>query len=446
MVARAFDDLWSHPQTRPLTPDWIAAYAARRRGAPLTNLAQRIVADEAPAPPPEPHAIQPPLPVLFVASLMEILGEGQLARLGKVLMGLSLILIGLDLMQAASAGLDDYVTSDWLPGDSWAGRLVMVVIGLVLVAIMQSSAPGFALTLILLGSGALSFGQAAAMVVGMNVGTTLTGFLASLGGSSEMRRAAIANLMFNFILAVLAFPLIDLLAPFLHNAVTGPDDQTALVLFHTGLNVLDAAMFLPFTRPFAALVIWLVPDRAVTLAAALDPQLLTDSGAALDAAARTATAITLDRACVAGCTGAARPAPVGRPARSGGTGPQGARDVAFAAALTARPARAAETDGRADASDRSYRPLGRAVPRAKPHRPSGRQSAIGPTCTGHCRDPCPAAKAWSGCAPVCTHPRTCLAPTARSIFARTWRQDQPCRHLSRNRRAAVAGPGRRTRV
>lgn len=57
-VARAFDDLWSHPRTRPLTQDWITAYAARRQGAPLTDLAQKIVADEPPAPLPEPHAIQ----------------------------------------------------------------------------------------------------------------------------------------------------------------------------------------------------------------------------------------------------------------------------------------------------------------------------------------------------------------------------------------------------
>ncbi|RGP36370.1 Na/Pi cotransporter family protein [Pseudotabrizicola alkalilacus] len=232
------------------------------------------------------------LPVLFVASLMGILGEGQLARLGRMLAGLSLLFIGLDLMQAASAGVEDFVPLDWLPGDTWAGRLAMAAIGLVLVAIMQSSSAGIALTLVLLGSGTLSFGQAAAMVVGMNMGTTLTGFLASLGGGSEMLRAALANLLFNFISALLAFSLLNLLAPLLHNPVTGPDDQTALVLFHTALNVLGAALFLPLTKPFGALVTWLVPDRPVTLAMALDPQLLADSGTALDAAARTATAIT----------------------------------------------------------------------------------------------------------------------------------------------------------
>ncbi|MDO8884681.1 MAG: Na/Pi symporter [Pseudotabrizicola sp.] len=267
------------------------------------------------------------LPVLFVASLMGVLGEGPLARWGRMLAGLSLLFIGLDLMQASSAGVDNLVTSDWLPADTWVGRLVMVAIGLGLVVIMQSSSAGIALVLVLLGSGALNFGQAAAMVVGLNIGTTLTGLLASLGGSGEMLRAALANLLFNLIVATLALPLIDLLAPLLHNQATGPDDQTAIVLFHTGLNVLGAALFLPLTKPFAALVIWLVPDRPVTLAAALDPQLLADSGTALDAAARTATAITeaIGKALQAALT------------------PQGVRDLRPLAALPGRvePARKA---------------------------------------------------------------------------------------------------------
>lgn len=58
VVASAFDQLWTHPQTRQLTADWITGYAQRRRSAPLTDLAQRIVADEPPAPPPLPHRIQ----------------------------------------------------------------------------------------------------------------------------------------------------------------------------------------------------------------------------------------------------------------------------------------------------------------------------------------------------------------------------------------------------
>ena len=57
-VEIAFEALLAHPQTKPLTPDWIARYLARRRTAPLPEFAQRVVADEAPQLPPQPHHIQ----------------------------------------------------------------------------------------------------------------------------------------------------------------------------------------------------------------------------------------------------------------------------------------------------------------------------------------------------------------------------------------------------
>ena len=57
-VAPAFEALLAHPQTRALTPDWIAAYAARRRATPLTDMAQRIVSDEPHPSPPLPHGVQ----------------------------------------------------------------------------------------------------------------------------------------------------------------------------------------------------------------------------------------------------------------------------------------------------------------------------------------------------------------------------------------------------
>ncbi|WP_135448233.1 Na/Pi cotransporter family protein [Tabrizicola caldifontis] len=231
------------------------------------------------------------LPVLFLAALTGIFGEGRLARWGRMLAGLSLLFIGLDLMQASMAGMEGMITPDRLPDDGWGGRLVLVALGLGLTAIMQSSSAGVALTLVLLGSGAISFAQAATMVIGMNIGSTLTGVLASLGGGVEMRRTALANLLFNTGTALIAFPLLDMISPLLHATLIGHDDQTALVLFHTAFNLTGTLVFLPLTQHFAALMQRLVPDRPVTLAAALDPALLTDTGTALDAAARTAGAM-----------------------------------------------------------------------------------------------------------------------------------------------------------
>ena len=224
------------------------------------------------------------LPLLFAAAMLTLLGRDSVARAGRGLAGFCLLFIGLDMMQAATGGLGAWLSPEVLPGDGWGGRIVLVLIGAGIVALIQSSSTALALVLVLLGAGALGFAQAAALVIGFNMGTTATGLLAALGGGRAMRMTALANLLFNIGTAVLALPLLDLVAPLLHGTRMGADDQTALVLFHTGFNLLGAAVFLPLTQRFAALVERLVPERPVPLAAGLDRRLLADEGAALDAA------------------------------------------------------------------------------------------------------------------------------------------------------------------
>lgn len=232
------------------------------------------------------------LPALFLASMIGMMREGRLARAGKMLAGLSLMFIGLDMMQAASAGLEGFLTPEILPGKGLAGQLALAGIGFVVVAIIHSSSAGLAMTLVLMGSGALDLGQAAAILIGMNMGTTLTGVMAGLGGGRLMLRAALADLLFNLATALMFFPFLGVLSSLLRGWVM--DDQTALVLLHTVVNIVGTAVFLPLTGAFATLLARLVPDRPITLAAALDPQLLSEPGTALDAAAQTATAIAQD--------------------------------------------------------------------------------------------------------------------------------------------------------
>lgn len=224
------------------------------------------------------------LPVLFAAAILSIMGQGRAARAGRALAGLCLLFIGLDMMQDAAQGAEALLRPEMLPRDSWPGRLAIVGMGIVLVTLTQSSSAGIALTLVLLGAGSISFEQAAALVIGLNVGTTFTAVIASLGGSRPMRLTGIGNLVFNIGTAALAFPLLDLVGPLLHGTGLETNDQTALVLFHTGFNLLGAAAFLPFTARFAGLVERLVPDRPVPLAEGLVRQFLADEGAAMDAA------------------------------------------------------------------------------------------------------------------------------------------------------------------
>jgi phosphate:Na+ symporter len=232
------------------------------------------------------------LPALFLASLMAMLGRGRVERAGRILAGFSLLFIGLEMMQGSMAGLSDRLSPEMLPATGWLGRIQLMGLGLIAALVMQSSSAGVALALVALGAGVIEFEHAAAMVIGMNLGTTFTGMLASLGGGRAMRMTALANVLFNLGTALLAFPLLSVVAPLLHGTFLGSDDQTALVLFHTGFNLFGALVFLPLTAQFSRLVSWMVPERRVALAAALEPSLLSDEGAAMDAAQLVADAIT----------------------------------------------------------------------------------------------------------------------------------------------------------
>lgn len=242
-------------------------------------------------------------PALLGASLLALLGRGRAARAGRMLAGLSVLFIGLDLMQAGVAGAETLLTPDMLPAtDGVRGRLLLVLIGIGVTQLLQSSTAGVALALVFLGAGAVSFPQALALVVGIHIGTTTTAVLASLGGSAAMRQTALAHVLFNLVTAAILFPMLGVLAPLLHALVPAGNDQMGLVLFHSLFAAFGVVIFLPLTHRFAGLVERLVPERSRNLAEGLDRGLLNDEAAALDAAGSAAAKIA---ARVFGALGAA---------------------------------------------------------------------------------------------------------------------------------------------
>lgn len=219
--------------------------------------------------------------LLFLASLALLLSEGRTARVGRIAAGFCLLFIGLDTMQDAMQGAGRWITSYWTPGTGLAGMLAMAALGLVVTVVMQSSSAAIAVVLVLLISGALSLIQAASAVIGMNLGTTFTALIATIGGSRSMQQTSIANLLFNLGTMVIAFPMLLIIAGPLEALAAQTGADTALVLFHTGFNVLGTLVFLPVTHQFAALVERVRPDLSGNTAPELDPRLLSDEGAAM---------------------------------------------------------------------------------------------------------------------------------------------------------------------
>lgn len=231
------------------------------------------------------------LPLIFVGALLRMFGGPRFSLIGTALSGFSLLFIGIEIMKDGMAGFAGIVTPAQFPGDSLVGRLKLVVIGVLITVVTQSSSAGVATALAALGAGAINLPQAAAMVIGMDVGTTVTAALATLGGSTAARRTGLSHVIYNVLTGFMAFAL---LGPF--TALVAPlaepgEGQVVLVAFHSGFNFLGVVLVLPFAGPFARLVERLVPERGPWLSRYLDKRLLEDPDAAVDAASATVAEI-----------------------------------------------------------------------------------------------------------------------------------------------------------
>ncbi|MEQ8557313.1 MAG: Na/Pi symporter [Henriciella sp.] len=227
-------------------------------------------------------------PLVFAGAMLKLFTRGWIQQLGWSVAGFSLIFIGIDVLQAGMSVLESTVTPETFPGDTLFGRLQLVGIGILITIVTQSSSAGVATALVALSVGAISFTQAAALVIGMDVGTTFTAFLATLGRGTAMRRTGYAHVVYNMMTGALA---LILLTPFTLLISTGlaldtaEDAQIALVAFHSTFNILGVLLIIGFTRQFATLIETLVPGRDTEVFDPPEDRLLQDGAAATNALA-----------------------------------------------------------------------------------------------------------------------------------------------------------------
>ncbi|MBR9649562.1 Na/Pi cotransporter family protein [Thalassovita aquimarina] len=227
------------------------------------------------------------MPVVLGGALLQLFAPNPWKQAGWALAGFGVLFIGIDALKDGMVAFRGIVTPDSFPADTLAGRLKLVVLGAVLTVITQSSSAGVASALAALAVGAITFPQAAALVIGMNVGTTFTAMIATLGGGTASRRTGVSHLIFNLLTGCMAFALLWPIGWAMQRpwgVAMAADPQMALVAFHTFFNFLGVAAVLGVTSQFSRLIIWIVPDRGTPMTRNLGRQLLTDPAAALDAA------------------------------------------------------------------------------------------------------------------------------------------------------------------
>lgn len=229
------------------------------------------------------------LPFIGVGALLRLLTEGRRASLGLALAGFGLIFVGIDFLQEGMGGLAGRIDLSAFSDASLIGQLALVVTGAVMTVLLQSSSAAVALTLTALHGGAIALPQAAYLVIGQNLGTTVKALLASAGATVPARRTALAHILFNAVTGLLAFGItrqLLALVVWLTHLLGKADPAVVIALFHTVFNVLGAALFLPFTMPFARLVTRLIPDSGPAFTRHLDRSLLLSPSVAVEASAR----------------------------------------------------------------------------------------------------------------------------------------------------------------
>ena len=227
------------------------------------------------------------VPLMLFGFLFSNSKKGQRRNIGELIVGFSLLFLGLSFMKESVPDLSQ--TPEILKFvQTWSGYgfgsvLIFLVFGTVLTLILQSSSATMAITLIMLSMGWIPFNMACAMVLGENIGTTITANIAASVGNTSAKRAAMSHTIFNVfgvIWALILFkPFLGLVGKTIELfglpnpaaadfSVISPDDPTGtaalygLSMLHTLFNTINTLILVWFTNLIAKAVCAIIKTPA----------------------------------------------------------------------------------------------------------------------------------------------------------------------------------------
>lgn len=221
------------------------------------------------------------LPILGVAAFIYLFSKGDRRRYWAMFfMGVGMVFFGLELMKDACSFIKDLPDFEaWFQrfqADNYFGVLKCALVGCIMTTIVQSSSATLGITISLALQGIISYETAAALVLGENIGTTITAYLASIGATTNARRAAYFHVIFNLVgvfWITLIFPwYIDFVQWLMPGDVTDievdengldifPKTKAAIAATHSIFNITNTLLFLPFAGFFVSLLQRIVPSK-----------------------------------------------------------------------------------------------------------------------------------------------------------------------------------------
>lgn len=190
------------------------------------------------------------MPVIGVTGILAVIfsDRKKLYEFSRFFLGFGFLFLGLSFMKESIEAL--VVGFDFTPYKDYH-RSIFVLIGFVITALIQSSSATVAITLSALSTGVIPFDFAIAIVISSELSTSVKILIGAIGGISAKRRIAIGNLIFNFVITVVAYfamyPLIRLIV----DIIGIKDPLIALVMFQSAMNLIGVILFIPFLNKFS---------------------------------------------------------------------------------------------------------------------------------------------------------------------------------------------------
>ncbi|WP_417378336.1 Na/Pi cotransporter family protein [Gimesia sp.] len=243
------------------------------------------------------------LPMLGVSAFVYLFSKNEKLRYTALaIMGVGMVFFGLQLMKEACKFLKDMPEFQaWFlqfQADTFVGLYQCMLVGCILTVLVQSSSATLGITISLATTGLIPFETAAALVLGENIGTTVTALLASIGTTTNARRAAYFHFLFNitgviwistiFFWYVRFIPWIidvDVTQTTVVNGETiYPSAALAIATTHSVFNIVNTIVFLPFAGRIASLLTRIVQDKSQEIAhlRSLDIRILETPALAID--------------------------------------------------------------------------------------------------------------------------------------------------------------------
>lgn len=189
------------------------------------------------------------LPLVGLGAILNLIApDKRLGAAGKAMAGFGVLFLGIDILKDTFTGLA--ASANFPSGHGSLALLLQVGTGIVLTVLMQSSSAALAIALTAAQGGMLTPTQAAAVVIGANIGTTVTALIAVIGATPNAKRTSAAHVIFNLLTGCVAL----LLLPWLIQALQwlsawlglGHTPAAQLALFHTLFNVLGLVLIWPW--------------------------------------------------------------------------------------------------------------------------------------------------------------------------------------------------------